>query len=59
MFGEVFLIIGGVEHALIFEALFRGCQHCVGERVSLRGAVYLYCMKQLLTNREFIPASIQ
>ena len=41
VFGEVFLIIGGVEHALIFEVLFRGCQHGVGERVSQRGAVKL------------------
>ena len=40
MFGEVFLIIGGVEHALIFEVLFRRCQHSGGERVSLRGAVF-------------------
>ena len=39
VFGEVFLIIGGVEQALIFEVLFRMCQHGVGERVSLKGAV--------------------
>ena len=39
-FGEVFLIIGGVEHTLIFKALFLGFQHGVGERVSLRGAVF-------------------
>ena len=36
-------IIKGVEHALIFKALFPGCQHGVGERVSLRGAV-ICCM---------------
>ena len=34
-----FRIIEGVEHAAIFEALFPGCQHGVGKRVSLRGAV--------------------
>ena len=34
-----FKIIEGVVHTLIFEALFPGCQHGVGERVSLRGAV--------------------
>ena len=34
-----FSIIEGVEHAAIFEALFLGCQHGVGERVSLRRAV--------------------
>ena len=38
VFGEVFLIIGGVENALISKAFFLGCQHGVGERVSLRGA---------------------
>ena len=32
-------IIEGLEHALIFKAFFPGCQHVVGERVSLRGAV--------------------
>ena len=34
-------IIKGVEHALIFKALFQGCQHGVAERVSLRGEVWL------------------
>ena len=34
-----FSSVGGVEHALIFKALFPGCQHIVGERMSLRGAV--------------------
>ena len=32
-------IIQSVENALIFKALFPGCQHGVGQRVSLRGAV--------------------
>ena len=40
-FSRKFPIIGGVEHALIFEVLFRGCQHGVGERVSVRGAVLI------------------
>ena len=34
-------IIKGVVHALIFKALFPGCQHSVGERVSLRGEVQI------------------
>ena len=40
VFGEVLLIIGGVEQALLFKAFFQGCQHGVGEKVLLRGAVY-------------------
>ena len=42
VFGEVFLIIGGVEHALVFKAPFQGCQHGVCEKVSLRGLL-MYC----------------
>ena len=34
--------IEGVQHAAIFYRFFWGCQHGVGERVSLRGAVVVY-----------------
>ena len=35
------MIIGGVEHASIFALIFQGVKHGVGERVSLRGAVFI------------------
>ena len=43
-------IIKGVEHALIFKALFPGCQNGVDERVSLRGVVLSGALLELTVN---------
>ena len=45
-----FRLIGDVEHVLIFKALFRGFQHGVGERVSLRGALIIIPRRRVPRN---------
>ena len=54
VFGEVFLFIRGFEHALIFKDLFLGCQHGIGERVSLREAVSLIYRRDTKMSEEAV-----